>query len=169
MQLIAINKIKSNPENPRFIKDDKFDKLVESLKSFPEMLKLRPIVVNKDMIILGGNYRHKAAKAAGHKSVWIEIADLTIEQQREFIIKDNISVGEWDWDIIADSWDHKLLDDWGLDVPSFEDAEEEELIDLSDKVKSQFKIEIIANNESDQEKIYNKLIAEGYECRLLTL
>ena len=112
-----ISDIKVNPNNPRLIKDDKFKKLVKSIKDFPEMLDIRPIVVNKDMIILGGNMRYKACKEAGLKEVPIIITDLTEEQQREFLIKDNTSGGEWDWNMIANEWDVEQLGEWGLDVP----------------------------------------------------
>jgi len=120
-------KIKSNPNNPRLIKDDKFYKLVKSIKEFPEMLKLRPIVVNDDMIVLGGNMRLKACKEAGLKEVpIIKASELSAEQQREFIIKDNVGFGEWDWDFIANEWDAEQLDDWGLDLPvDFNVVEEE--------------------------------------------
>jgi len=126
---IAISKIKANPNNPRLIKDDKFAKLVQSIKDFPEMLDIRPIVVNADMVVLGGNMRLKACKEAGLKQVPVIVADnLTNEQQREFIIKDNVSGGEWDWDMIANEWDVEQLDSWGLDVPDFvrEELEAEE-------------------------------------------
>ena len=111
-----IKDIKPNPNNPRLIKDDKFKKLVQSIKDFPEMLEIRPIVVNKDMIILGGNMRFKACKEAGLKDVPVTVVDLTQEQEREFIIKDNTSGGEWDWDMLANEWDNTELNDWGLDV-----------------------------------------------------
>jgi len=114
---VKISEVKVNPNNPRLIKDDKFKKLVQSVKDFPEMLNIRPIVVNKDMIILGGNMRFKACKEAGLKEVPIIITDLTEEQQKEFLIKDNVSGGEWDWDILANEWDADDLKDWGLDLP----------------------------------------------------
>ena len=119
-QTIKISEIKLNPNNPRLIKDDKFKKLVQSIKDFPEMLNIRPIVVNKDMIILGGNMRYKACKEAGLKEVPIIITDLTEEQQREFLIKDNTSGGEWDWEVLNNEWDVEQLDAWGLDIPNFE-------------------------------------------------
>tara|TARA_R110000822_G_scaffold227309_1_gene360002 strand:- start:116 stop:1249 length:1134 start_codon:yes stop_codon:yes gene_type:complete len=122
MELIKISKVKPNESNPRFIKDNKFKKLVKSIKEFPEMLKLRPIVVNKDMVVLGGNMRLKACKEAGLKEVYILKADeLTDEQQQEFIVKDNVGFGEWDWDILANEWDIKQLEEWGLDGFPFED------------------------------------------------
>jgi DNA modification methylase len=113
--------IKSNPNNPRIIKDDKFKKLVASIKEFPQMLSLRPIVVNDDMIVLGGNMRLKACKEAGLKEVpIIKASDLNEEQQKAFIIKDNVGYGEWDWDMLANQWDAEELVEWGLDIPNFD-------------------------------------------------
>lgn len=117
---VKISEVKVNPNNPRLIKDDKFKKLVQSVKDFPEMLNIRPIVVNKDMIILGGNMRFKACKEAGLKEVPIIITDLTEEQQKEFLIKDNVSGGEWDWDILANEWDAEDITKWGLDLPIYD-------------------------------------------------
>jgi DNA modification methylase len=113
-------KIKLNPNNPRIIKDDKFKKLVQSIKDFPEMLDIRPIVVNKDGIILGGNMRYKACIEAGIKEPPHVVVDLTEDQQKEFLIKDNVSGGEWDWDLLASEWNVEQLDSWGLDMPSVE-------------------------------------------------
>ena len=116
-----ISEVKLNPNNPRLIKDDNFKKLVQSIKDFPEMLDIRPIVVNSDMVILGGNMRFKACKEAGLKEVPIIVADnLSEEQQREFLIKDNVSGGEWDFEMLANEWDVEQLEDWGLDMPTFE-------------------------------------------------
>jgi DNA modification methylase len=124
MQLVNIQEIKNNENNPRIIKDYKFKQLVKSIKEFPEMLKLRPIVVNSDMIVLGGNMRLKACKEAGLKEVWILKADeLTEEQQREFIVKDNVGFGEWDWDVLANEWNNQQLEDWGLDLLPFEEED----------------------------------------------
>jgi DNA modification methylase len=130
-KVVKISEIKTNPNNPRLIKDEKFHKLVKSIQGFPEMLEIRPIVVNADMIVLGGNMRLKACKEAGLKEIPIIFADdLTEEQQREFIIKDNVGFGEWDWELIANDWDAEELEDWGLDVPDFGtevlDAEEDD-------------------------------------------
>ena len=132
--------IKSNPNNPRIIKDDKFKKLVASIKEFPQMLSLRPIVVNDDMIVLGGNMRLKACKEAGLKEVpIIKASDLNEEQQKAFIIKDNVGYGEWDWDMLANEWDAEELVEWGLDVwqqptePDYSILDDEDLSDqLSD-------------------------------------
>ena len=111
---VKIKEVRENPENPRIIKDYKFKKLVKSVKEFPEMLKLRPIVVNEDNVVLGGNMRLKACIEAGLKEVWILQADLNEEAQKEFIIKDNSSFGEWDWDVLANEWNIDDLKDWGL-------------------------------------------------------
>jgi 16S rRNA G966 N2-methylase RsmD len=126
-----ISKIKPNPENPRVIKDDKFDKLVKSIKEFPQMLGIRPIVVNDQMVVLGGNMRLKACIEAGLTELPVLMASsLTPEQQKEFIIKDNVGFGEWDWDVLANDWDAEKLTDWGLDIPNYEplvlDAEEDD-------------------------------------------
>ena len=119
---VKIQKVRGNPDNPRVIKNDKFKKLVNSIKEFPEMLELRPIVVDEDMMVLGGNMRLKACMDAGLKKVWIEIAkDLTEEQKKEFIVKDNAGFGEWDWDVLANEWDSVKLTEWGLDVWENED------------------------------------------------
>ena len=121
-QQVKIIKVKGNPNNPRIIKNDKFKKLVKSIQEFPEMLKLRPIVVDEDMIVLGGNMRLKASKDAGLKEVWIEVAEgLTEEQKKEFIVKDNVGFGEWEWDMLANEWDSVQLAEWGLDVWENED------------------------------------------------
>jgi hypothetical protein len=117
MELVKITKVRPNENNPRFIKDYKFKKLVTSIKEFPEMLKLRPIVVNSDMVVLGGNMRLKACKEAGLKEIWIlKAEELTEAQQREFIVKDNVGFGEWDWDLLANEWDSVQLEDWGMEV-----------------------------------------------------
>ena len=123
IEKIKISEVKANPNNPRLIKDDKFKKLVNSIKTFPEMLELRPIIVNDDMIVLGGNMRLKACKEAGLKDVHIiKASNLSEAQQAEFIIKDNVGFGEWDWDMIANEYDEQDLKDWGLDLPVFEDG-----------------------------------------------
>ena len=172
MKKVKIETVLPNPSNPRIIKDDKFKKLVKSIQEFPQMLELRPIVVDANMVVLGGNMRLKACKAAGLKEVPIVVADnLTEEQQAEFIIKDNVGFGEWDWDLLANEWDEQLLQDWGLELP-FDNTpvfEAEDDKDLSDKIQSAFRIEIELENEEEQEKMYNQLITDGYKCRILTL
>jgi DNA modification methylase len=116
-----INEIKPNPNNPRIIKDDKFKKLVKSIQDFPQMLELRPIVIDENNIVLGGNMRLKACIEAGLKDVPVKQAkELTEEQKKEFIVKDNVGYGEWDWDDLANNWDEQLLTEWGLDIPNFD-------------------------------------------------
>jgi len=172
MKRVPISQVIPNPTNPRIIKDDKFKKLTKSIQEFPEMLELRPIVVDSNMVVLGGNMRLKACVAAGLKEVPIIVADnLTEQQQAEFIIKDNVGFGEWDWDLLANQWDVEALEDWGLELP-FDNTpvlEADDETDLSDKIQSAFRIEIELENEEEQEKMYNQLIADGYKCRILTL
>ena len=130
---VKVAAIKSNPKNPRLIKDDKFKKLVKSIKDFPEMETVRPIVVNKDMIILGGNMRYKAMIECGYKEVNVEVVDWSEQKQNEFIIKDNVSYGLNDWDMLANEWDMELLEDWGMDLPLFDkidNLEEGESIEI---------------------------------------
>jgi DNA modification methylase len=143
MMKVSIKDIKPNPNNPRLVKDDKFKKLVQSIKDFPQMLDIRPIVVNKDMIVLGGNMRLKACKEAGLKEIpIIKAEDLTEEQQREFIIKDNVGYGEWDWELIANEWDAAQLNDWGLDIPDFK-AEEIEAEEDDYEIPEELKTDIV--------------------------
>ncbi len=142
-KLVNIASVKENPDNPRFIKDAKFKKLVKSIKAFPEMLEKRPIVVDEDMIVLGGNMRLKACKSAGLFEVWVDIAEgWTSEQKREFIVKDNVGFGEWDWDILANEWDVAELDEWGLDLPKDID-EIQETSDIDDYGEVEFSDEIL--------------------------
>jgi len=118
-RLEKIYKLRKHPENPRVIKDVKFQLLVDSIKDFPEMLEKRPLVVNEDLQVLGGNMRLRAAQEAGLKEIWIDVAEgWSIEKQNEFIIKDNSGFGEWDWDALANSWDLEDLNDWGLNMPT---------------------------------------------------
>jgi len=122
-QYISPQKLKLNPDNPRTIKDTNFNKLVNSIKEFPEMLEIRPIVVNKDLVVLGGNMRLRACKEAGLKEVPYIIAEFEEIKEREFIIKDNVSGGEWDWEILANEWDAEQLNEWGLEVPDWQPEE----------------------------------------------
>lgn len=135
-EMMKISEIKPNPNNPRIIKDEKFKKLVQSIKDFPEMLELRPIVLNSENIVLGGNMRLKACQEAGLKEVPIIRAEnLTHEQQQEFIIKDNVSFGEWDYDGLANQFDTSLLNDWGLDITYTETDEERRELDQQAKLE----------------------------------
>lgn len=138
---MKLSNIKPNPKNPRVIKDDKFKKLVQSIKDFPEMMEKRPMVcvtdVDKKIYPLGGNMRLKAIQELGHKEIpdtWVMLADSwTQEQRNEFTIKDNVGFGEWDWDSLANEWDTEKLDNWGLDIPNFNNidySEKNEEIDI---------------------------------------
>lgn len=139
IKTVKLSEVKSNPNNPRIIKDDKFGKLVKSIKEFPKMLEIRPIVVNADMIVLGGNMRLKACKEAGLKEVPVIFAhDLTEDEQKQFIIKDNVGFGEWDWDMIANEWDADQIEEWGLDLPfdaKIDDMEDGETLDFEQSVQ----------------------------------
>jgi ParB-like chromosome segregation protein Spo0J len=174
MKLVNIKEVKPNPKNPRIIKDGKFQKLVKSIQEFPDMLNKRPLVTFTDTdgkyVVLGGNMRLKALNELKYKEIPIIVADeWTEEQKHEFLIKDNVGFGEWDWDSLANEWEVDKLEDWGLDLPIFKSDEDIELKDLSDSIESMFRIEVICHDEEHQEKTYNKLIELGYECRLLTL
>jgi len=137
---VKINDIHSNIRNPRIIKDSKFKKLVKSIKEFPEMLELRPIVVDENNLILGGNMRHKACIEAGLKEVHVKVAKgLTVEQKQEFIIKDNVGFGEWEWDILGNEWNSVKLDEWGLDSwQNIDDIETSDEFNLPDGDKLPF-------------------------------
>jgi len=156
---VKLSEIKSNPNNPRIIKDDKFRKLVNSIQEFPKMLEIRPIVVNADMIVLGGNMRLKACKEAGLKEVPVIFAhDLTDEEQKQFIIKDNVGFGEWDWDMIANEWDAEELEEWGFDIPGFDDVEDlGEEFSLPDGDKAPFQQMTFTLADEQAEQIQNAI------------
>ena len=156
MKLVKISDVKPNPQNPRVIKDGKFQKLVKSIQEFPDMLNKRPLVVFTDVdnkyVVLGGNMRLKACKEIGLKEIPIIVADeWTEEQKNEFLIKDNVGFGEWDWDSLANEWDVEKLEDWGLNVPEFSgdidysilDDEDlaDDLLDMANGVKKAIQIE----------------------------
>ena len=125
-EVVTISKMKANPTNPRVLRDEKFLKLKQSLTDFPDMLNKRPIVAVTDTdgkyMVLGGNMRLRACQDLGMKEVPVILADeWTEEQRREFIIKDNVGFGEWDWEGLANEWDAGELADWGLDLPIGQD------------------------------------------------
>lgn len=147
---VNIATVKKNETNPRYIKDSKFKKLVKSIKEFPEMLEKRPIVVDENMVVLGGNMRLEAAKAAGLFEVWIDQAsDWNEEQKREFIVKDNVGFGEWDWEILSNDWNEELLVEWGLDIPDF-DTDIDDIQEPIDKPK--FELKLSFENADDLQK-----------------
>tara|TARA_R100001126_G_scaffold38466_1_gene21349 strand:- start:1445 stop:1969 length:525 start_codon:yes stop_codon:yes gene_type:complete len=140
IEKVKINQITANPNNPRNIKDLEFKKLVKSLKQFPEMLELRPIVVNKHNLILGGNMRYRAAIEAGLEDVYIiKASGFTQEQEDEFIIKDNISFGNWDWDILANEWEQEELYNFGL-IANLSDNFEENFFEEEKEILQQDKV-----------------------------
>ena len=166
MERVNIKQVLPNPDNPRFIKDYKFKKLVKSIKEFPQMLDLRPIVVNQDMIVLGGNMRLKACEEAGLTEVPIIFADnLTPEQEKEFIIKDNSSFGEWDWDLLANEWNVDQLADWGIDLPILlEEPDMEDLIADSKNKPATMKITFDSPEQLQKAEIdIQELIDRKYE------
>ena len=170
-RVVKINEIKSNPNNPRIIKDDKFKKLVESIKSFPEMANVRPIIVNTDMIVLGGNMRLKAMREAGWKEAPIQIVDWDEQKQKEFIVKDNVGFGEWDWDDLANNWDAEELTEWGLNIPNWSlghdiNSMSENELDLTEEFNAVGlaadiqRVVFIFDNKEEAEKYLNNLEIE---------
>jgi hypothetical protein len=164
--IVNIEQIKYNDKNPRVIKDYKFQKLVKSIKDFPEMLEKRPIVVDENMVVLGGNMRLRACVEAGFKKVNIIKAEGWTEKQKEqFIIKDNSNFGEWDWDILANEWEIKELSEWGLDLPKiYFDEDKEPDIDkdifdheLDTYINAKIKQITLYFNAQDYEQAINDL------------
>lgn len=121
---MKLSEIHTNPSNPRLIKDDRFEKLVKSISEFPKMMELRPIIIDSEGMILGGNMRFKALKELKYKDIpeaWIKRADeLTEEEKQRFIIEDNVPFGEWDFEVLANEWDKEKIEEWGLELPIFE-------------------------------------------------
>jgi hypothetical protein len=166
--MIKLTTIKSNPNNPRVIRDEKFKKLVKSIEEFPKMMALRPMVVNEDMVVLGGNMRLKALKELGYKEVpndWVKSAkDLTEDEIRRFIIADNVGFGEHDWEMLANEWNVEELTDWGLDIPNFNTADidysilddeniDNHLDDMADGVKKAIQIEFEAEHYEEASEL----------------
>lgn len=156
---VNISEIKPNTENPRFISDSNFKKLVKSIKDFPEMLELRPLVVDEDMVVLGGNMRLKALKSSGIFEVTVkQVKGLTEEQKQEFVVKDNVGFGEWDWDLLANGWNVDKLSEWALDVPDFANLEDfEESFELPDGDKEPFQQQTYVLADDQAEYIKNAL------------
>ena len=203
---VKISQLVENTDNPRYITKPAFEKLVKSILIFPRMLEIRPIVVDGNNKVLGGNMRLKAlerieemqaeeiraslesletynrktelerANLLQYWKEWQEnpvasvicVEQMTEEEQREFVIKDNVGFGEWNFDVLANEWDDVQLTEWGMNLPQPEDTEEGKK-DLSDKVVEKYAVEIDCSNEEEQEEIYNELVERGYVCRVLTL
>ena len=161
---LKINDLKANESNPRIIRDSKFKKLVKSIKEFPEMLELRPIVIDENNLILGGNMRHKACIEAGLKEVPVKIAKgLTEEQKKEFIVKDNVGFGEWDWDILGNEWNNVKLGDWGMDVWQPDD------IDFNPSLEPETKYSDITKEEIEKKakELANAMLKEGNNVEVM--
>ena len=175
MEYRKLKDIKLLDRNPRTIRDDDFKKLVQSIEANPDYFEARPLILSDrtgELVIIAGNQRYRAAKELKLKEVpTFLIKDLTEEIEKEIIIRDNVSNGEWDFDLLANEWDVDQLEDWGLDIPSFEVDEvlETEQKDLSGDLKETFEVIISCNDETHQEQVYNKMIADGFNVRVLTL
>lgn len=179
---MKLSKIKSNPNNPRIIKDEKFKKLCESIKALPKMMELRPIVVDENFIVQGGNMRLKALNELGYKDIpdeWVKQAkDFSEDELKEFIIKDNVGFGEWDWDDLANNWDVEKLEEWGLDIPDFAVKEleaEEDDYEIPDEIKTDivlgdlFEIgehRLLCGDSTDINQV--EKLTNGDKCNLLT-
>ncbi len=148
---MKINQIKTNPSNPRFIKDDKFKKLVKSIKDFPKMMELRPIIIDENNMVLGGNMRLKALEELKYIDIpenWVKKEnELTEDQKKEFIIKDNVGFGDWEWEQLSNEWDAELLDEWGLDMPNFDIDDEDEDQEDNDQCFENKKMEFVFTKE----------------------
>lgn len=137
---MRLSEVKENQNNPRFIKDHKMEKLIKSLKEFPEMMELRPMVVDENMMVLGGNMRRKALGLMGFEEIpdsWVKkVGELTEEQKKRFIIQDNNGFGEWDVDVLADQWEIEDLENWGLEIPGLDEIKETK--DIPDRGEKEF-------------------------------
>lgn len=173
---MKISEIKLNKKNPRLIKGDKFEKLKKSITEFPKMLELRPIIIDDQNIILGGNMRYQALKDLGYKELpdnWVKkSSELSEEEKQRFIIADNVGFGDWDWDIIANEWDTEILADWGLDVPSFEALEPEAGGNFDDAGiggTNSYGVIVICESEGNQESVFKDLSSMGYNCKVVVV
>ncbi len=165
--MIKLSTIKANPNNPRVIKDAQFEKLVNSIKEFPKMMELRPLVVTADNIVLGGNMRLKALKELGYKEVpenWVKSAEsLTEDEQRRFIIADNVGFGDHDWELLRAEWDIEELADWGLDVPAAKEESEEDEEEAKTYIPT-YKFEVECKTENERMKLMAELMDRGIKC-----
>ena len=159
---MKLKDIKPNPNNPRVIKDEKFEKLKKSIKDFPKMMALRPMVLDEDNVVLGGNMRLKALGALGYKEIdksWYKREkDLTEEEKKQFIIVDNVGYGEWDWDQLANDWDSEQLNEWGLDVwQAPEDVNLDEFFEENTSEPAEPKNKIVLEYSEEE---YEKIVAK---------
>ena len=176
---ISLSKLEPNegqleglPSNPRQITEAKMALLKQNIKQYPEMLKLRSLMVypmdNGKYVIIGGNMRYRAMSELGMKDApCVVIPKQTdVETLKAYTIIDNNGFGKYDWDMLASEWDEYQLEDWGVDLPKQINKESK---DLSDMIEYEYKIEVTLDNEAQQESLYNELINKGYSCRILTL
>lgn len=172
---MKLSEIHTNPSNPRLIKDDRFKKLVKSISDFPKMMELRPIIVDAEGMILGGNMRFKALKELKYKDVpdeWIKRAEeLTDDEKQRFIIEDNVGFGDWDWDILANEWDQDKLTEWGLDIPEFAPGTgaADPFNDAGITAENKYGIIVECDSAGAQESIFNDLQGMGYKCKILVV
>ena len=172
-ETINIKKLKPNPANPRTIRDDKFHKLVQSVKDFPQMLEIRPIVVNDQYEVLGGNMRLRACIEAGMKEVTIiRASELTEDQQRRFIVVDNVGFGDFDMDALANEWDADELQEWGVDLSVFGepgagggDPFDDEGIQAGNK----YGVIVMCDTDTDQKVVFERLTGEGFTCKIVVV
>ena len=174
--LVNEGQVEGLPTNPRSWTKADIDRLARSLEETPELFEARPCIVypyGDKYIVLGGNMRLTAARTLKYKDVPCIVipAETPIDKLKEIVIKDNGAFGAWDFDELANKWDDLPLTDWG--VPAWEqpknDTDSKGPKDISDQIQQEYKVEVTCVNEAEQEQLYNKLIDEGYECRILTL
>lgn len=162
MKYYPISQIKPNPNNPRVIKDRNFNTLVESIKKFPQMRALRPIIINQDFTVIGGNQRLKAFEAAGFDLVWCIQVDLSEEKQKEFIIKDNLHYGEWNYALLTENWEKDFLKKCGIVLPKLDEEKIKPLMD-----KQEFSIIVECTSETERKNLLDRLQTEGVVCKSL--
>ena len=166
---VPISQVSIDPHNPRTITKEKFEELKQSIIDFPEMQLVKPLIV-ADGLVIGGNMRLLAFKDLRYREVHIiDVTAWTQAKRDEFMIRDNTHYGAWDYDALANEWDTLPLTDWGLEVWQSENEPEQPDLDFSDKIEQLFRVEIVCNDESHQESIYNEMTKRGIECRILTL
>jgi len=171
--MIKLSQVKANPNNPRLIKDDKFNKLVNSIREFPKMMTLRPMVVNNEWVVLGGNMRLKALIELGYKQIpdeWVKQAsELTEDEARRFIIADNVGFGENDWDMLEDEWNVEDLEAWGVDLPIGWGEGSDPFEDEGITAKNQYGVIVTCETAIEQEEIFNDLSGKGYKCKVVVV
>lgn len=171
--MVKLSSLRINPNNPRFIKDDRFKKLVKSIEEFPKMMSLRPIIVDAGGMILGGNMRFKALQELKYKEApdeWIKRADsLTDEEKQRFIIEDNVPFGEWDFDILANEWDADKLVEWGLELPGGAGEVPDPFNDAGITAQDKYGVIIECESAGTQEAAFNDLTKMGYKCKILVV